>query len=174
LFANLNSFQWDPPVADEEDGQETAEVVEAASSGAVPLAALSAWVGQRLVPVKRPRTGPTIFPAEYVGALEYTDHTVEIGELRINDVHGFNPAAVYVRRISGKTAGLSVAEIIVSVMGDAYAQEELDVENAEAARYPLGAKEYWRGRMVGKYRTGDDGHLMTDAEFEAEWDDADV
>ena len=46
------------------------------------------------------------------------------------------------------------------------------MENDEAARYPLGAKENWRDRMVGKYTTGSDGHLMTDAEFEAEWDDA--
>lgn len=172
LFANLNGFGWEPPAADEEDGEETAEVVEAAASGAVPLPALAAWVGYRLIRIEARRTGPTIFPAEYVGPLPYTANVVRIGDLEINDVYGYNPASVYVRRVSGKTAGLSVADIIISVVGDGYAQEELDVENNEAARYPLGAKEYWRGRMVGKYTTGSDGHLMTDAEFEAEWDDA--
>jgi death on curing protein len=172
LFVNLNGYRWDPPAGDEEDGAETAEVVEAAASGAVPLAALAAWVGQRLGRVRPAWTGPTIFPAEFVGSLEYTDNAVQLGDIRISDVHGFNPAGVYVRRVSGKTGGLSVAEIIISVVGDGYAQEELDVENEEAARYPLGAKEYWRGRMVGKYRSGADGHLMTDAEFEADWADA--
>lgn len=171
LFANLNGYRWDPPSADDDEGQETAEVVEAAASGAVPLAALAAWVGNRLLQVHPRWTGPTIFPAEYVGPLAYTDHVVRLGELEINDVHGYNPAGVYVRRVSGKTPGLSVGEIIISVVGDGYAQEELDQENEEASRYPLGAKEYWRGRMVGKYRSGTDGHLMTDAEFEAEWDD---
>lgn len=172
LFANLNGFAWEPPAADSEDGEETAEVVEAAASGTVPLPALAAWVGYRLVQIQPRWTGPTIFPAEYIGPLAYDDHTVRVGDLEVNDVHGYNPAAVYVRRVSGKTAGLSVAEIIISVVGDAYAQEELDVENEEAARYPLGAKEYWRGRMVGKARTGADQHLMSDAEFEAEWEEA--
>jgi len=71
--------------------------------------------------------------------------------------------------ISGKTQGLSISEIIISVVGDGYAQEELDAENAEAVRYPLGPKEYWRGRMVGKYTYGLDGHLMTNEDFEADW-----
>jgi death on curing protein len=173
LFANLNGFGWEPPDADDEDGEETAEVVEAAASGAVPLPALAAWVSFRLTRIQPHRTGPTIFPAEYVGPLPYTAHVVRIGDLEITDVHGYNPASVYVRRVSGKIAGLSVADIIIAVVGDGYSEEELDAENDEAARYPLGAKEYWRGRMVGKYRTGTDGHLMSDAEFEAEWDDAD-
>ncbi|GAC1595845.1 MAG: hypothetical protein NVS3B21_19250 [Acidimicrobiales bacterium] len=50
-----------------------------------------------------------IYPAEYVGALSYTDHTVEVGALKISDAHGYNPAGVYVRRIGGKTDGISVA-----------------------------------------------------------------
>ena len=32
-----------------------------------------------------------------------------------------------------------------------------------------GPKEYWRGRMVGKYTYGSDGHQMTDEDFEADW-----
>ena len=85
----------------------------------------------------------------------------------IHDVHGYNPAGVYVRRISGKTESISVAEIIISAVGDGYAQEELDAENAEAERYPLGVKEFWRSRLVGKATYGKDGHPMTDEEFES-------
>lgn len=173
LFANLNGFEWRRPAADDESGDETAEVVEAAAAGGVPLPALAAWVRLRLTPVAQRWTGPSIFPAEFVGSLPYTDHQIPLGGgIEINDVHGYNPAGVYVRRVSGKTAGLSVAEIIISVVGDAHAQEELDVENEEAARYPLGAKEYWRSRMVGRALYGSDRHPMTDTEFEAEWDDA--
>jgi hypothetical protein len=78
-----------------------------------------------------------------------------------------------VRRISGKAEGISIAEIIVSVVGDGYAQEELDQENDEAERYLLGPKEYWRGKMVGKYSYGADQHIMTNEDFETEWEDAD-
>ncbi len=110
-----------------------------------------------------------IYPAEYVGDLAYADHAIDIGDLTVHDVHGYNPAGVYVRRISGKAEGISVAEIIISVAGDAHAQEELDAENAEAERYPLGVKEFWRSRLVGKATYGIDGHPMTDEEFEADW-----
>lgn len=138
LFANLNALDWEPPEADEPDGAETAEIVEAAAGGGVPLAALAAWVGDRLWHIP-PRTAAevsarVIFPAEYFGSLPYEDHTVRVGDLVIHDVHGYNPAGVYVRRIGGKTSGISVAEIIISAVGDRYAQEELDAENAEADR----------------------------------------
>jgi hypothetical protein len=46
-------------------------------------------------------------------------------------------------------------------VGDQYAQEELDAENAEAERYPLGPKEFWRARMVVNYLYGPDRHPMT-------------
>lgn len=176
LFAALNGYEWVPPFADDPDGTETAEVVEAASTRSVPLGALSAWIDFRLdeVPLPPPerlseRPPLVIYPAEYVGGLAYADHTIEIGDLKIHDVHGYNPAGVYVRRISGKTDGISVAEIIVSAVGDGYAQEELDAENAEAERYPLGIKEYWRSRLVGKATYGSDGHPLTNEEFEADW-----
>ena len=109
------------------------------------------------------------YAAEYIGNLPYENNSIRIGEHLIHEIHGYNPAAVYVRRLSGKTEGLSISEIIISVVGDGYAQEELDAENAEAGRYPLGPKEYWRGRMVGKYTYGSDGHLMTNEDFEADW-----
>ena len=176
LFATLNGYRWIPPFADDPDGTETAEVVEAASTRSIPLGALSAWIEFRLdeVPLPPParlseRPPLVIYPAEYVGGITYADHIIEVGDLKIHDVHGYNPAGVYVRRISGKTDGISVAEIIISAVGDGYGQEELDAENAEAERYPLGVKEYWRGRLVGKATYGSDEHPLTDEEFEADW-----
>lgn len=172
LSAGLNGCDWIPPNADDPDGAETAEIVEAAAAGGVPLAALAAWVGLRLFQVEpEPETAPVasaiMHAAEFVGDLPYQDHTIRLGDLVIPDVHGYNPAMVYLRRITGKVDGISVAEVMISVVGDRYAQDELDVENFEAIRYPLGAKEYWRGRMVGKYSIG--GRLMTNADFETEW-----
>ncbi|WOX12570.1 type II toxin-antitoxin system death-on-curing family toxin [Streptomyces sp. N50] len=179
LFAALNGYDWEPPAADEEeDGAETEAVVVAASQGHIPLAALAAWVRERLVPIpedypgERSQVSAVIYPAEYVGALPYEGDTITLGEIEIRDVHGYNPAAVYVRRISGKIEGISVAEVVISVVGDFYAQEELDAENAEANRYPLGPKEYWRGKMVGRALYGPDRHPMTNEEFELEWDQA--
>jgi death-on-curing protein len=181
LFANLNGYVWEQPPADYPDGEETAEVVEACSVRAVPLAALGAWVDDRLKAVppglseRLPSRPPlVIYPAEYVGGLAYTDNTIHIGEVAVRDVHGYNPAGIYVRRVSGKTDGISVAEIIITVVGDQYAQEELDAENAEAMRFPLGPKEFWRNRLVGKATYGQDGHPMTDAEFEADWAEGEV
>lgn len=72
---------------------------------------------------------------------------------------------IYVRRLS---TDLSIAEIHI-VKHDFYAQEQLDAENEEAERYPLGPKEYWRSKMVGKYGYGIDAHPMTEEEFEREW-----
>lgn len=179
LFANINGLAWKPPAADDPDGSETAEIVEAAAAGVLPLAALAAWVDDRLVDVEQPmpseaagRPSLLMYPAEYVGLLSYEDHTVVVGDLVIHDVHGYNPAGVYIRRISGKTEGISVAEIIISAVGDSYAQEELDAENAEARRYPLGAKEFWRARLVGKAAYGLDDHPMTDEEFESDWQES--
>jgi death-on-curing protein len=181
LLSNLNGLAWEPPPADDPDGSETAEVVEAAAAGVLPFGALTAWVDHRLVfPAAPPEAGVEPAPAppnaalvsyaaEFIGHLPYENNTIRVGEHLVHEIHGYNPAAVYVRRLSGKTEGLSISEIIISVVGDGYAQEELDAENAEAARYPLGPKEYWRGRMVGKYTYGADGHLMTDEDFEADW-----
>lgn len=179
FFSNLNGLAWDPPSADAPDGIETAEVVEAAAAGVLPFGALAAWVEDRLILLAEPpeasvepapaKAALVSYAAEFIGNLPYENNTIRVGEHLIREVHGYNPAAVYVRRLSGKTEGLSISEIIISVVGDGYAQEELDVENAEAARYPLGPKEYWRGRMVGKYTYGPGGHLMTNEDFEAEW-----
>jgi len=183
LFSNLNGLAWDLPAGDVPDGNETAEVVEAAAAGVLPFGALTAWVEDRLVypaapleagvkPVTAaPNATLVSYAAEFIGNLPFENNTIRVGEHLIHEIHGYNPAAVYVRRLSGKTEGLSISEIIISVVGDGYAQEELDAENAEAARYPLGPKEYWRGRMVGKYTYGADGHLMTNADFEADWEE---
>ena len=56
LFAARNGYGWMEPVADDPDGTETAEVVEAASMRSIPLGTLSAWVADRLV---RPSGSPS-------------------------------------------------------------------------------------------------------------------
>ncbi|MBY8872008.1 Fic family protein [Micromonospora sp. PLK6-60] len=176
LFAHLNGYDWEPPQADDPDGDETFEVVIGAARRAVPVPALAAWIEDRLVLVPPPlpksladSPGMVIYPAEYVGELPYEDHSIKIGDHVIRDVHGYNPASIYVRRISGKAEAVTVAEIIISIVGDGYAQEELDALNAEAERYPLGQKEFWRARMVGNYLYGPDQHPMTNEDFEEEW-----
>ena len=45
---------------------------------------------------------------------------------------------------------MSIIEIEIAAH-DGPEQEELDLLNFEAERYPLGPKEYWRSKMVGKY-----------------------
>lgn len=111
-----------------------------------------------------------ILPAEHLGTADLTGSDLDIGGLRVplgqwgdhvDHVH------VYVRRSSGD---MSVMEIHIA-RHDGLAQEEFDHQDEEAARYPLGPKEYWRGEMVGKWTYGEDGHLMTDEEFEADWED---
>jgi hypothetical protein len=109
----------------------------------------------------------TVLPAEYIGDAEPVDDTLDIGGVLIRWTGG--AVGVYVRRLS---TTLEVVEISLA-RHDGLAQEELDNENDEAQRYPLGPKEYWRSKMVGKYRTGADQHLLTDAEFEEDWDDGD-
>jgi hypothetical protein len=76
---------------------------------------------------------------------------------------------VYVRRFAND---LSICEILIA-QHDGYAQEELDYENEQAEIYPLGPKEYWKTKMVGKYKYGLDEHLMTEEEFEKDWEDWD-
>jgi len=115
----------------------------------------------------------SILPAECVGvATQNDDGTLDIGGLSVqlgkvwwND----NQIAVYVRRLNHD---LTVIEIHMA-HHDGLAQEELDTQNEEAQRYPLGPKEYWRSQQVGKWTYGADGHLMTNEEFEADWDESD-
>jgi hypothetical protein len=44
-------------------------------------------------------------------------------------------------------------------------------DGALALSHPGGPREYWRGRMVGKL-VAKDGHLLTDAEYDAVWNAA--
>jgi hypothetical protein len=125
----------------------------------------------------------SIMPAEYIGEAGHGpdgklrigegEHVVELDLARTGlDPAGYccwwntHTVGVYVRRSS---EDLSVMEIHMT-RHDGLAQEELDAQNEEAAAYPLGAKEYWRSEMVGKYTYGADGHLMTDEEFEMDWE----
>lgn len=73
--------------------------------------------------------------------------------------------AVYVRRDS---SDLAIVEVLLA-RHDGPAEDELDYLNFEAERYPLGPKEYWRSRMVGKYTYGSDSHRMTEEDFEEFW-----
>jgi hypothetical protein len=120
-------------------------------------------------------TEPTyIMSAEYLGEATVCDGILDIGGVPVR-VTGFvndsvptgRSLGVYVRRLSST---LEVAEICLA-RHDGLAQECLDRQNEEADRYPGGAKEYWRGEMVGKYTIA--GRLMTDVDFEADWIDGD-
>lgn len=107
-----------------------------------------------------------ILPAEFVAAAVAVEGRINVGGALI-PWGGGDFASVYVRRLS---SDLSVVEIHIA-RHDGLAQEEMDADNEEADRYPLGPKEYWRTKMVGKYTYGLDAHPMTDAEFEQDWED---
>ena len=106
-----------------------------------------------------------IMPAEHVGEAQIVDGMLNIGGLEVPFQNCYG--SVYVRRMSND---LSVAEIHLA-RHDGLAQEQLDQQNLEAERYPLGPKEYWRGEMVNKYRYGADCHIMTNEDFEEDWGD---
>ena len=119
----------------------------------------------------------TILSAEYIGEAATNKDgmlTIGIGENIVQLLLGSpgrpgwwntGTVSVYVRRFADD---LSIAEIHMA-KHDGYSQEELDNENEEADRYPLGPKEYWRTKQVGKYLYGQDQHVMTNEEFEQEW-----
>lgn len=77
---------------------------------------------------------------------------------------------IYVRR---RSSDPPVVEIAADLDG-ALAEEELLCDAAEAERYPLGPKEYWRTRSVGCWHYGSDDHVMTEADFEEFWADGEV
>jgi len=125
-----------------------------------------------------------VLPAEYVGEAGHdTEGNLTIGTgdktVTVNlSTVGYpgwwktQTVGVYVRRYSDD---LSICEIHMT-RHDGLAQEALDEQNRQADEYPLGPKEYWRGETVGKYTTkGGDAdapsRLMTDEDFEDEWDD---
>jgi hypothetical protein len=104
-----------------------------------------------------------ILPAEYLGEAESPGGVLRIGGLEVPVWCG--SVSVFVRRASDD---LSIMEVHIA-RHDGLAQEQLDQENMEADRYPLGPKEYWRSKMVGSFQYGTDGHRMTEEEFEADW-----
>lgn len=81
-----------------------------------------------------------------------------------NIIHVFQTPAPRSKAVSS----LAVGERTRLVVGDEYAQEELDAEKAEAERYPLGVKEFCPNRLVGRAFRGIDQHSMTDEEFDAD------
>lgn len=111
-----------------------------------------------------------ILPAEFVGNAEIKDGRLDVGGVKLQVGrwgHSGQGISVYVRRSS---KDLTIMEIHMT-RHDGLAQEELDQENLEAERYPLGPKEYWREKMVGKYTMGSDGRFMTNEDFEEDWDE---
>jgi hypothetical protein len=112
---------------------------------------------------------PEILPAEFVGMAQLRDGVLDVGGVEVRLDARWHEIPVYARRSS---ADLSVTEVLIAVH-DGFAEEELESDNAEAARYPLGPKEYWRSKSVGKARYGPDQHFMTDEDFEEFWSEAD-
>jgi hypothetical protein len=126
----------------------------------------------------------TILPAEFVGNAAHGDDGIlrigtpssdGSGVVEIRLTKGDLPrwwntktVSVYVRRFNHD---LSVAEIHIAQHSGLF-DEELEYQNEQAANYPLGPKEYWRSEHVGKCTYGEDNHLMTNEEFEAEWEEA--
>ena len=92
-----------------------------------------------------------IMPAEFVGMAEEKDGVLNVGGLEVNTGGWWNTGdiAVYVRRNS---QNLQVIEVVMA-KHDGLSQEELDSQNDEAARYPLGAKEYWRSKHLAEGNT---------------------
>lgn len=119
----------------------------------------------------------TVLPAEWVGKAAHDkngfltigtgEHTVKLFLNKSNRPGWWKDGFVdvYVRRFAHD---LSIYEIMIA-QHDGYAQEELEQENMEAERYPLGPKEYWRTKMVGKYMSEEDAHVMTNEDFEQMW-----
>ena len=109
-----------------------------------------------------------ILAAEHFGTAEAKDGKLNIGDLEVP--YRDQRADIYIRRSS---KDLSVMEIHIACH-DGLSQEELDRQNDEAEYHPLGPKDYWRTRMVGKYVNGHDGSLMTDEDFEEFWAEGDA
>jgi hypothetical protein len=108
-----------------------------------------------------------LLPAEFIGLATLTDGVLDIGGVEVRFNVGWPNLAVYVRR---DTKDLSVVEVELAIH-DGLEEEELEMLNMEAERYPLGPKEYWRSKMVGRYTIGADSHPMTDDDFETDWAD---
>jgi hypothetical protein len=105
-----------------------------------------------------------ILPAEHYGTVEVVDGHFTIGNLSIPWSQA--DVQIYVRRFDDDQ---SIAEVLIA-RHDGLAQEELEQQNYEASIAPEGPKEYWRAKMVGQARYGVDQHIMTDAEFEDDWE----
>ncbi len=86
-----------------------------------------------------------IMPAEFVGMAKESDGVLNIGGLEVRTGGWWNDEniAVYVRRSSHNLQAIE----IVMAKHDGYSQEELDSQNEEAERYPLGAEAYWEDKL---------------------------
>lgn len=102
-----------------------------------------------------------IYPPSWIGQVDVSGDSLQIGDLLVHEVgSGYPQANVYVERVSGlqrlrdgdlkAVDGFPIAKIIIEIIGDGTAQEALDAENAEALLYPGGPKEYWRSKGMSE------------------------
>ena len=85
-----------------------------------------------------------IMPAEFVGMGKQKNGIMDVGGIKIPwHTKTDRDIPVFVRRNS---MDLSVIEVVMATH-DGYSQEELDSQNEEAERYPLGAEAYWEDKL---------------------------
>lgn len=84
------------------------------------------------------------WPASWVGQVDVSGGVLKIGDLEVGNVGSGYPAAnVYVREVTGKRTLSGVIEqpvvgkILIEIIGDGFAQEELDEINRLAAEEDL-------------------------------------
>lgn len=110
---------------------------------------------------------PGVLPAEFAGMARLDNGVLDVGGVNVRLPVQWSDVPVYVRR---SAVDLSVIEVAIA-MHDGLAEEQLEAQNDEAERYPLGPKEYWRSSSVGKTTYGSDQHPMTEDDFEEFWAD---
>ena len=76
-----------------------------------------------------------------------TDGVLDIGGVEARFNVGWPNLAVYLRR---DARDFSVVEVELAIH-DGLEEEELEMLNMDAERYPLRPKEYWRSKMVGRH-----------------------
>lgn len=110
---------------------------------------------------------PGVLPAEFAGMARLDDGVLNVGGVELRIPVTWPRVPVYVRRSSDD---LTLAEVVIA-LDDALAEEQLAAESAEADRYALGPRVYWRSKAVGKWTYGPDQHPMTEQDFAEFWDE---
>jgi hypothetical protein len=53
-FVERNGFSWTPPIGDDADGHETAEMIEKLAAGEINESTLTRWIEERITSTKTP------------------------------------------------------------------------------------------------------------------------